>query len=140
MPFLREINPASGIRAGIWQINETADEMLTKIHLSISETVLYETFRHELRKRQWLAYRVLLKHLLNPLMTELFYDHNGKPYLDSGSHHISVSHAGEFAAAVCSEKVAVVIDIEKMKNRVERVKERFLQKNELESLAPENPL
>jgi phosphopantetheinyl transferase len=71
---------------------------------------------------------------------ELSYDPHGKPFLDSGSHHISVSHAGEFAAVVCSDNVVVGIDIEKMKDRVERVKERFLQKIELDTLAQENRL
>jgi phosphopantetheinyl transferase len=140
MPFLREINPSDGIRAGIWNITETAEELLANICLSSSETVLYETFRHEMRKKQWLAYRALLKHLLAPLKTNVSYDANGKPFLDSGSHHISVSHAGDFAAAVYSQKVAVGIDIEKMKDRVERVKDRFLQQSELLSLTPESRL
>ena len=140
MPFLQEINPYSGILAGIWRITETADELLAHLHLSNSEITFYATFRHELRKRQWLAYRVLLKHLLFPDKTEIFYDCNGKPHLNSGTHNISVSHAGEYAAAVCSKNYAVGIDIEKMKDRVERVKERFLQKTEVESLRPENHL
>ncbi|MEI7724511.1 MAG: 4'-phosphopantetheinyl transferase superfamily protein [Bacteroidota bacterium] len=140
MPFLREINPSDEIRAGIWIITETAEELLANINLSSSETILYETFRHELRKKQWLAYRALLKHLLAPLTTNMSYDANGKPFLDSGSHHISVSHAGDFAAAVFSKKAAVGIDIEKMKDRVEKVKDRFLQKRELETLTPESRL
>jgi phosphopantetheinyl transferase len=140
MPFIQEINTANGVRVGIWQITETADELLDKIHLSDSETILYVSFRHELRKRQWLACRVLLKHLLSPLSAGLAYDPNGKPHLISGDHFISISHAGEFAAVVCSEFAAVGIDIEKLKDRVERVKERFLQKAELDSLSPSAPL
>jgi 4'-phosphopantetheinyl transferase len=140
MPFLQDFHPAGGICAGIWQITETADELLAKLRLSGAETILYASFRHELRKRQWLAYRVLLQHLLAPMNAGLSYDPHGKPYLESGSHHISVSHAGEFAAVVCSEHVAVGIDVEKMKERVERVKERFLQKSELDAIAPENRL
>jgi 4'-phosphopantetheinyl transferase len=140
MPFLQEFNLAGGIRAGIWQITETADELFAVADLNNSGKSIYKTFRSDLRKRQWLAYRVLLKHLLAPLTADIYYDGNGKPGLDSGSHYISVSHAGEFAAAVCSEKDAVGIDIEKIKDRIERVKERFLQKNELESLTMENRL
>jgi 4'-phosphopantetheinyl transferase len=136
MPFLREIRPADGVRAGIWKINETADELLAQVQLSIAETILYKNFHHELRKCQWLAYRALLKHLLTPLTTTLSYDLHGKPFLDSGSHHLSVSHAGEFAAVVCSKNTPVGIDIEKMKDRVDRVKERFLREDELESIAP----
>jgi len=140
MPFFRELNPANGIRAGIWQITETADELLANISLSNSEAIFYAKFSHALRKRQWLASRLLLKHLLAPLTSGISYDLNGKPYLDSGSQYISVSHAGEFAAVVCSENFVVGVDIEKMKDRVERVKERFLQKTEIDSLIPENRL
>ena len=140
MPFLREINPANGIRAGIWHITETAGELHALLSLNNLESALYATFRHELLKRQWLACRALLKHILHPLATNISYNPHGKPFLDSGSHQISVSHAGEFAAVVCSENIPVGIDIEKMRDRVSRVKDRFLQKSELESLREENHL
>ncbi len=140
MPFFREINPAVGIRTGIWKITETAEELLMKITLSDSEKSLYKTFRHDLRKKQWLAYRCVLKQLLEPFSTSLSYNIHGKPLLDSGSHHISVSHAGDFAAAVCSEKSPVGVDIEKMKERVERVKERFLRQDEMACLSPSDHL
>jgi 4'-phosphopantetheinyl transferase len=140
MPLLQKINPAPGIHAGTWQITETAGELLSLIHLNNSETALYASFRHELRKKQWLAYRALLKQMLEPMPTNLSYDLNVKPFLDSGTHHISVSHAGDYAAVVYSEHAAVGIDIEKMKDRVERIKERFLQKDELDSLSPANRL
>ena len=140
MPFLREILPFCGIRAGIWNITETAAELLSLVQLTEFEKSMYQSFGHDLRKRQWLAYHALLQHLLSPLTPEILYDLNGKPFLASGSHHISVSHAGEFAAAICAKNIRVGIDIEKLKERVERVKERFMLKVELESLVPENRL
>ena len=140
MPFIREINPVRGIRAGIWQITESADELLAGIKLNDSEIKTYGTFRHDLRKKQWLAYRALLKQLLAPFTSAVSYDVHGKPTLDSRTHHISVSHAGDYAVAVCSENTPVGIDIEKIKERVERVKERFLQEKELESISAENRL
>lgn len=140
MPILREINIAGGIRAGIWQITESPEELHAQVHLSGSEKTMYSSFHNELRKKHWLAYRVLLKQMLAPLSPDLQYDQNGKPNLVSGSHHISVSHAGDFAAVVCSDQLAVGIDIEKLKDRVERVKERFLREKEMESIAPANRL
>lgn len=138
MPLIREISPAGGIHAGIWQITETADELLDLTRLTNPELNTYRSFRHELRKKQWLAYRTLLKQLLAPLNSAISYDQFGKPGLLSGSHHISVSHAGELAAVVYSEQYVVGIDIEKMRDRAERVKERFLQAGELESLSGES--
>ena len=140
MPFLREIIPGIGIRAGIWQITESAEELLSLVNLSSLETATYLSFGNQLRKRQWLAYRVLLTHLLAPLPSDIIYDAHGKPFLMSGSHSISVSHAGEFAAAVCRTQHPAGIDIEKIKDRVERVKDRFLQVKELNILTSENRL
>jgi 4'-phosphopantetheinyl transferase len=140
MPLLQKINPAPGIHAGTWQITETAGELLSLIQLSDSEAASFASFRNELRKKQWLACRALLKRMLAPMPTNLSYDLHGKPSLDSGTHHISVSHAGDYAAVVYSENSAVGIDIEKIKDRVERIKERFLQKDELASLSPANRL
>ena len=140
MPFLQEIFPSCAVRTGIWHITETAAELLSFIQLSESENNQYQSFGHDLRKRQWLASRALLKCLLFPNSSEILYDINGKPFLTSGSHQISVTHAGEFAAAVCAENFMVGIDIEKLTGRVERVKERFMLNGELESLIPENRL
>jgi len=140
MPFLREILLPSAVRAGIWHITETAAELLSFVQLTESEKIQYQSFCHDLRKRQWLAYRAMLKHLLFPNSSEISYDINGKPFLTSGSHQISVTHAGEFAAAICAENILVGIDIEKLKDRVERVKERFMVNAELESLDTENRL
>ncbi|MEI6172196.1 MAG: 4'-phosphopantetheinyl transferase superfamily protein [Bacteroidota bacterium] len=140
MPFLREINPSNGITAGIWHITETSGELRSLVHLDKTEELLYASFSHELRKRHWLAYRVLLRELLAPHSSALYYDDHGKPCLTSGSHHISVSHAGDYAAAVYSEKFPVGIDIEQLKERIERVKERFMQEVELRSLSTQNRL
>ena len=123
MPLLLEKNIHSGIRAGVWNITETADELLNLVQLSDAEMLLLGSYKHDLRKRQWLAYRALLKNLLAPESPSIFYDENGKPGLLTGSHQISVSHAGHLAAAVCSSEMPVGIDVEKITGRIERVAE-----------------
>ena len=77
MPFLREILPFCGIRTGIWNITETAAELLSFVQLTEYEKSMCQSFGHDLRKRQWLAYRALLKHLLFPDSSEISYDLNG---------------------------------------------------------------
>jgi len=140
MPFLCDVNPSDGIGAGIWHITETAEELRTLVFLSESEQIICDSFRHDFRKRHWLAYRALLRHLLAPLPTEICYDENGKPFLVSGSHEISVSHSGEYAAAVYCKTSPVGIDIEQLKERVDRVKERFMLTIELDSIVSETRL
>ncbi|MEI7500856.1 MAG: 4'-phosphopantetheinyl transferase superfamily protein [Bacteroidota bacterium] len=140
MPFIREINPSDGIRAGIWLITETAGELHSLVQLNEPEQILYQSFKNDLRKRHWLAYRALLRQLISPFPSDISYNENGKPFLNSGSHYISVSHAGEYAAAVCCKTNPVGIDIEQIKERVERVKERFLLKKEVDSISITNRL
>lgn len=132
MPFSKEICLEDDVRVGIWHITETTEELLTGLALDLREEELFKTYSHPQRKKQWLAYRAVLRHLL-PKSTpvNLKYDEHGKPSLTCAPGFISVSHAGDFAAAVYSERVAVGIDIEQIKARIERVKERFLSDAEL---------
>ncbi|MEI6681314.1 MAG: 4'-phosphopantetheinyl transferase superfamily protein [Bacteroidota bacterium] len=140
MPFSQEFLPSPGIRAGIWHITESAGELLSLVNLTDAETTRYHSFRNDLRKRQWLAYHSLLSHMLDPASPDISYDQHGKPFLVTGSHYISVSHAGNYAAAIFAEKCPVGIDIEKLQIRVERVKERFMHPAELASISAENRL
>ena len=140
MPFSKEILPSPGIRAGIWHITESAGELLSLVPLTDAATTRYQSFRKDLRKRQWLAYRALLWQMLDPASPGIAFDRHGKPFLASGSHFISVSHAGDYAAAIYAEKRPVGIDIEKLQPRVERVKERFMHPMELESINSGNRL
>ncbi len=124
-------------RIGLWHITESADELLKQIKLSDEEQIRYLKFSHNLRKRQWLAYHLILQELVNPLPVNLRYDIHGKPFLATGSHHISVSHAGSYATAVCNRFSVAGIDIEQMKERVSRVTARFLNSREQEQLGPD---
>jgi phosphopantetheinyl transferase len=137
MPFFREIMPAAGIRAGTWHISETEQELLVLAGLSAADQDLVATFRNIQRKKHWLACRALLKHMLGDGFRGISYDPNGKPHLAPGHLQISISHAGEYAAAVCSEGSPVGIDIEQLKDRVEKVKERFMLPEEIGSLNPD---
>ncbi|MCX6276888.1 MAG: 4'-phosphopantetheinyl transferase superfamily protein [Bacteroidetes bacterium] len=135
MPFFYEITHLQSIHAAVWHITETVDELLTIVQPDEEDRLTCESFKNNLRKKQWLACRALLSHLLSPMSVKLFYDPNGKPLLFSGTHHISVSHAGGYAAAVISPCGKVGIDIEHILPRIERVKERFINNEELAALS-----
>ena len=140
MPLLREICPSPGIRAGIWHITETPDELFSGLTPGKAEVALYHTFRNEQRKRHWLGARAALSALLSPLPSALETDANGKPFLPSRTHHVSLSHAGDYAVAVIRHDGLVGIDIEKISPRIDRVKDRFLLPDELNALEQENRL
>jgi phosphopantetheinyl transferase len=117
----------------VWRITESPGELLAMIRLSDREKALYEGFLVEERRKQWLAYRILIRTLLEPDEVPVEYDALGKPYLAGSDRHISVTHSGDLAAVIMSRKGAVGIDIERVRPKIERVKERFLSAEELEA-------
>jgi len=123
-------------RIGLWHITEPAEELFGKINLSEEERIRYLKFSHDLRKRQWLAYHLVIQKLIAPLPANIRYDEYDKPFLATGSHYISVSHAGIYATAVCNRFSGTGIDIEQITGRVSRVADRFLNIREREELGP----
>jgi len=90
-----------------------------------------------------LASRVLLQELLQ----ELGYSDNyqlhrlasGRPVLSIPHLHISISHAGDYAAVVLS-KTPIGIDIEKISPRIERIQHKFMNEHEKEQLKGEKDI
>ncbi len=118
----------------IWKITESADELYGAIVLKPGEEELYRSFVAESRKKQWLAYRILIRKLLEPKDFPVEYDEVGKPFLAGSHYHISVSHTGDLAAVILSSKGKVGIDLEKIRPRIENVKDKFMNGYELDRL------
>lgn len=114
----------------IWKISETSSELRSAISLSPAEESLYGSFVAESRKKQWLAYRLLLRNLLAPYNYVIEYDDAGKPFLAGSNLHISVTHTEDLAAVIISRNARVGIDIEKIKPRVLKVRDKFLREEE----------
>ena len=137
MPIISREIATGSLQIGIWKINETSDQLMVLAKPSKSERILVNSYKNEQRKKHWLAYRALLKEMLPLTKCRVKYDRHGKPYLAGKPFHISVSHSGEFAVAIVAT-TPVGIDIEKISNRVERVRERFLSPAELNSIGTVN--
>jgi 4'-phosphopantetheinyl transferase len=118
----------------IWKITETVDELLSMINLRENEAQLYSSFVAEVRKKQWLAYRILIRNLLKPEDFPVEYNEAGKPFLAGSDYHISVSHTEDLAGVIISKNGRVGIDLEMVKPRIDKVKEKFMNEHELASL------
>ncbi len=140
MPLFRKTHLTKTTSLGIWKIEENPESLRTSLQLSPTEKKYYETLRSDLRKKHWLSYRNILSNLMDKDSRELFYDDYGKPHSVNRNYHLSVTHSGIFAAAIVSTEGAVGIDIETLKDRVERVKEKFLSPEERESVGHQNRL
>lgn len=124
----------------IWRITETTDDLRAMIVLREEEEELFNSFVAESRKKQWLAYRILVRHLLAPEDYPVRYDDCGKPYLAGSEYHISVTHTDDMAAVILSRNRQVGIDSEKIKPRVEKVWHKFLNDEEMEAIGQERRL
>ena len=116
----------------IWKIEERADELYSKLQLNDEEKAYYERLGKGKRNLHWLGTRVLLRTMLH---TDEYIDckvnPHGKPYLVNLPYHISLSHSFDYAAVMISKKRPVGIDIEQVKEKVERIAHKFMRDEEL---------
>jgi phosphopantetheinyl transferase len=116
---------------GLWEITETAMELLAQIKLSDSELEQYQTFTNHTRRTHWLSYRALLKQMIPNETFTLCYDAHGKLFVAENTFQLSVSHSGNYSAAIIHRNRSVGIDIERIAHRIVRIKERFLSEQEV---------
>ncbi|MEJ6980857.1 4'-phosphopantetheinyl transferase superfamily protein [Pedobacter sp. P351] len=121
----------------IWKIEESAEELYAQLQLRDHEEKVLDGLNNGKRNLHWLSTRVLLRQLLK---TENYIDcqvdEHGKPYLPDSSFHISFSHSFDYAAVMISKDKAVGIDIEMIKDKIERVAHKFLVKEEIAFMDP----
>lgn len=72
----------------------------------------------------------LAKYLLGNKAT-ITYDGKGKPYLADDTRHISISHSHNRLAIIVNEKESTGIDIELIRDKVLKIKHKFLTNEEL---------
>lgn len=129
--LIRREHTDSGGLLGIWKMNESHEELLQILpeHMRSNAVEHIKTIRSERRTTEWLSTRILLFTLLNE--EKIILNHaNGKPYLEDGTYHISISHTKDYAAIYLHETYSVGIDIEIRSERVAKVAHRFIGDNE----------
>ena len=128
MPIFYQQDIDTYTRLAIWKLEEAEDFFLKAVPLQREIT-------HPHKRLQHLAGRWLLKYLFPEFPLELIrIADTRKPFLENEIYHFSISHCGDFAAVIVSEKCRVGVDIEIPTHKVERIKHKFLHKEELELL------
>jgi phosphopantetheinyl transferase len=128
MPIFYQQDIDTYTRLAIWKLEEPEDFFLKAVPLQREIT-------HPHKRLQHLAGRWLLKYLFPEFPLELVrIADTRKPFLENEAFHFSISHCGDFAAVIVSEKCRVGVDIEIPTHKVERIKHKFLHKEELEIL------
>lgn len=140
MPLVKIEPIDASTQLGIWDIEETTDELRLRTSLTPEEADQFITFRNETRRKQWLSYRLLLHEMLPGNLPLLVYDEFGKPALKERDLFLSISHSGEYAAVITSKTHPVGVDIERMTDRIERIQSRFLAPEEEQQIGEVNRL
>jgi len=116
--FQQQINETT--RLGIWKIEETEDFFKNNVPQHRDVT-------HPRKRLQHLAGRFLLQFLAPAFPYELIQiAETRKPFLPNEEYHFSISHCGDYAAAIVSKDKRVGIDVELMRPLVSQVIPKFL--------------
>ncbi|MGB0886514.1 MAG: 4'-phosphopantetheinyl transferase family protein [Vicingaceae bacterium] len=131
MPIYQLNNVSETINVGVWKIIETEEELVNTLKSKgFDTTTIYQT-KNKQRLKQWLATRLLLNTFFEN--TTIIYDDLGKPFLDNG-WNISISHSNEFVAIILNKNESCGIDIEKVSEKVGRIKHKFLNDLDLKNI------
>lgn len=125
MPLFYQQDINLTTKLGVWKIEEEEIFFLAKVPLQRNITHLHKRLQH-------LAGRYLLPFLFPDFPhAEIEIADTRKPFLPEEQYHFSISHCGEFAAAIVSRTHRPGIDIEMITHRVEKIQHKFLHPEEL---------
>ena len=131
MPLFYYDQPAPEIQLAIWKIEEQEDFFMQLVPLSAA-------IQHPHKRKQHLAGRFLLRFLAPDFpLSEIAIADSRKPYLPDDKYHFSISHCGDYAAAIISKSKRVGIDIEMFDKKVLRIEHKFLNEGERDFLRTE---
>ncbi len=124
MPLIHQNQINTATKIGVWHITEAEIFFLQKVSLQRGIT-------HPHKRLQHLAGRHLLLDLFPnfPLSLIQIAD-TRKPFLADEAFHFSISHCGDYAAAIVSTQNRVGVDIEIPHPKVERIQHKFISEKE----------
>jgi phosphopantetheinyl transferase len=133
MPIFFQHRISETARLGIWKIEETEDFFKGNVPQHRDVT-------HPHKRLQHLAGRFLLQFLFPDFPYQLIQiADTRKPYLPGEQYHFSISHCGDYAAAIVSSKNRVGIDIEIPVERIRRIRHKFLNDDEKQKWKVDGP-
>jgi len=138
---LQRLSPTAVL--GLWHLREAPDELWPLLPHAEEYQPLLPARADALRQTQWLAGRVLAHELLHTLLGPaacadvlLRNEASGRPWLQGSppGSVVSLSHSGEWAAALVNTGGRAGIDIELVRDKARRLAPKFLSAAEAETL------
>lgn len=125
MPLVYQQNINAVTKIGVWHIAEEEDFFLKQVPLQ-------RTITHWHKRLQHLAGRLLLKELYPYFPVKLIQiADTRKPFLENEPYHFSISHCGNYAAAMVSKEYRVGVDVELVNPKIELIQFKFMSEMEL---------
>ena len=125
MPIYYQQNINDFTQLAVWKIEES-ESFFTQI------VTVQQQVTHPHKRLQHLAGRFLLPYLYPNFPSDLIQiADTRKPYLPNEAYHFSISHCGDYAAAIVSSTQRVGVDVELVTHRVNKIRHKFLHPSEL---------
>lgn len=121
------------LQLALWHITESVEDLCTRLFLNKEEYDTLNSFKSESRKKQWLSYRALIRHMVeSEVIYRIHYDEHKKPFLVNPPRSISISHCSSYSAVLISKNLDIEhgVDVEPVDPKVLKVLSRFLNENE----------
>ena len=134
----KEVEKSGSVWA-IKAITGSSEELLAALDKKEWYIPFLNRISTESRKKEWLTVRVLLKELIGE-EKEIAYTETGKPFLRDQSFFINISHTRGYVAVAVHPSQPIGIDIEFLSERVQKIKNRFLNETEKTALCKEQEL
>jgi len=114
----------------VQKIELSVNELEKEVTLTHNEKERYSKLKNEKRKIEWLGTRYLVQKYYNK-NSIIAYNNDGKPKLSTGEQ-ISISHSYGIVGILISNKKYIGLDIEQKRDKIERIKHKFLSIKELD--------
>jgi len=127
MPVVINKNIESGGSLFVWRVDETLKE-LEESYPELVRSDRCKSFNHDLRRTEWLVARAILTEVGLPI--SLAYSEHGKPFYKNGPK-ISLTHSRNYVAVITHPHSEVGIDVQEIVSKVERIKHKYCNAEEL---------
>ena len=131
MPLLNDLVPTNSLLCKLWRIDASEKIMDPKSELNSNDYKIYLERNANHMQKQFLASRKLIG-LISPNL-KVTYKEN-IPIL-SDNRNISISHSGEMVAILISKDNGIGVDVERITEKVNLVKSKFLNQKEINYLS-----
>lgn len=138
MPLYKTIDVNNTTKVYIWKIEESFDALSKGIELTDNCQRRVDGMKSEMHRRGFMSVRHLLAEA-GYVDADLFYDDLGKPHLKDGTY-ISITHSFYFSAIIVSKDTPVGIDIEKQRDKIVKIANKFTPLREYKSIANHDAL